>query len=133
MKVVHPGKSGQAVGCDTQRRDRRIARMNIHKNARLTPPGRLLLVQRIEGAGWRLAEAAIAAGVSQRQSYRWLARDRSGGAGGRGERRSAPPRCEAPPGAGPAAGAGGVRRERRWAPRGWRARTPPGLRVAALP
>src|SRR5260370_40040338 len=57
MKVVHPGKSGQAVGCDTQRRDRRIARMNIHKNARLTPSGRLLLVQRIEGAGWRLAEA----------------------------------------------------------------------------
>src|SRR5258708_18323064 len=84
MKVVHPGKSGQAVGCDTQRRDRRIARMNIHKNARLTPPGRLLLVQRIEGAGWRLAEAAIAAGISQRQSYRWLARYRSRGKAARG-------------------------------------------------
>jgi hypothetical protein len=52
MKVVHPGESGQAVGCDTHKRDRRIARMNIHKNARLTPPGRLLLVQRIEGGGW---------------------------------------------------------------------------------
>jgi hypothetical protein len=38
MKVVHPGESGQAVGCDTHRRDWRIARMNIHKNARLTPP-----------------------------------------------------------------------------------------------
>src|SRR5690242_17750646 len=55
MKVVHPGESGQAVGCDTHRRDRRIARMNIHKNARLTPPGRLLLVQRVEGGGWGLA------------------------------------------------------------------------------
>src|SRR5438105_3540064 len=38
VKVVHPGESGQAVGCDTHRHDRRIARMNIHKNARLTPP-----------------------------------------------------------------------------------------------
>ena len=55
VKVVHPGESGQAVGYDTHRHDRRIARMNIHKNARLTPPGRLLLVQRIEGGGWELA------------------------------------------------------------------------------
>jgi len=54
--------------------------MNIHKNARLTPPGRLLLVQRVEGGGWGLAAAAIAAGISERQSYRWLARYRSGGA-----------------------------------------------------
>jgi hypothetical protein len=38
MKVVDPGESGQAVGCDTHRHDRRIARMNIHKNAHLTPP-----------------------------------------------------------------------------------------------
>src|SRR5260370_19056200 len=96
MKVVHPGKSGQAVGCDTHRRDRRIARMNIHKNARLTPPGRLLLVQRIEGAGWRLAEAAIAAGISQRQSYRWLARDRSRGAAALADRRPAPPHLKHP-------------------------------------
>lgn len=81
MKVVHPGEFGQAVGCDTHRRDRRIARMNIHKNARLTPPGRLLLVQRIEGGTCGLTAAAIAAGISQRQSYRWLARYRSGGVG----------------------------------------------------
>src|SRR5947209_14430042 len=51
MKVVHPGESGQAVGCDSHRPSQRIARMNIDKNARLTPPGRLLLVQRIEGGG----------------------------------------------------------------------------------
>src|SRR5712671_3918302 len=94
MKVVHPGKSGQAVGCDTHRRDRRIARMNIHKNARLTPPGRHLLVQRIEGGGWRLAEAALAAGISERQSYRWLARYRSGGASALTDRSSAPQRCQ---------------------------------------
>ena len=54
--------------------------MNIHKNARLTPQGRLLLVRRVEELGWRMAEAAKAAGISQRQGYRWLARYRSGAA-----------------------------------------------------
>ena len=53
--------------------------MNIHKNARLTQQGRHLLVRRIEEFGWRMAEAAKAAGISQRQGYRWLARYRSGG------------------------------------------------------
>jgi hypothetical protein len=47
--------------------------MNIHKNARLTPQGRLLLVKRIEEAGWSVVPAAQAAGISVRQSYRWLA------------------------------------------------------------
>jgi len=54
--------------------------MNIHKNARLTPSGRLLLAQRVEDHGWTVVAAAIAAGISQRQGYRWLARYRSGGA-----------------------------------------------------
>lgn len=31
--------------------------MNVHKNARLTPAGRVLLVERIE-SGWAVAEAA---------------------------------------------------------------------------
>lgn len=68
--------------------------MNIHKNARLTPPGRLLLVQRVEGGGWGLAAAAIAAGISERQSYRWLARYRSGGAAALADRSSAPQCCK---------------------------------------
>lgn len=51
-------------------------------------------MQRIEDAGWRLAEAAIAAGISQRQSYRWLARYRSGGAAALVDRSSAPQRCK---------------------------------------
>jgi len=54
--------------------------MNVHQNARLTPQGRLLLVRRITEEGWRVADAANAAGISVRQSYRWLARYRSGGA-----------------------------------------------------
>jgi hypothetical protein len=90
MKVVRPGEAGQAVGCDAHRHDRRIAGMSIHKNARLTSPGRLLLVQPIEGGGWGLAAAAIAAGISERQSDRWLARYRSGGAAALADRSSAP-------------------------------------------
>ena len=51
--------------------------MNMHKNARLTPSGRVLLVERLE-AGWPASRAAEAAGVSPRTAYRWLARYRSG-------------------------------------------------------
>ena len=68
--------------------------MNIHKNARLTPPGRLLLVQRVDDGGWGLAGAAIAAGISERQSYRWLARYRSDGAAALADRSSAPHCCK---------------------------------------
>ena len=53
--------------------------MNIHQNARLTPQGRLLLVERITEAGWSVVQAAQAAGISVRQSYRWLARYRAEG------------------------------------------------------
>jgi len=65
--------------------------MNVHKNARLTPSGRVLLVQRIE-AGWSMARAAAAGGVSLRTGYRWLGRYR---AGDRQlvDRSSAPRRC----------------------------------------
>ena len=68
--------------------------MNIHKNARLTQQGRHLLVRRIEEFGWRMAEAAKAAGISQRQGYRWLARYRSGGEAEVGDRSSAPRCCK---------------------------------------
>lgn len=52
--------------------------MNLHKNARLTPQGRALLVRRVRGEGWCVAQAAEAAGVSERTAYRWLARDQAG-------------------------------------------------------
>ena len=68
--------------------------MNIHKNARLTPQGRLLLVERITEAGWSVVQAAQAAGISVRQSYRWLARYRAEGAAGLGDRSSAPHHCK---------------------------------------
>jgi transposase len=68
--------------------------MNVHQNARLTPQGRLLLVRRITEEGWRVADAANAAGISVRQSYRWLARYRSGGAAALADRSSAPQGCK---------------------------------------
>lgn len=64
--------------------------MNVHRNARLTPLGRGVMIERIEH-GWPVARAAEAAGVSARTGYCWLARHR------RGERlcdrSSAPRRC----------------------------------------
>jgi transposase InsO family protein len=90
MKVVHPGRPGQAVGCETVSVDREITRMNMHKNARLTPQGRLLLVQRVRNQGWTVEAAAGAAGLSERQAYRWLARYRTGGAAALIDRSSAP-------------------------------------------
>ena len=68
--------------------------MNVHKNARMTVHGRVLLVKRIEEEGWRVSRAAEAAGVSTRTAYKWLARYRSGGEVVLCDRRSAP--CRTP-------------------------------------
>ena len=70
--------------------------MNIHKNARLTPQGRLLMVERIEEAGWTVASAAAAAGLSVRRAYHWLGRYRAGGERMLEDRSSAPARYRAP-------------------------------------
>jgi transposase IS481 family protein len=40
--------------------------MRLHANARLSLKGRELLIDRVEGAGWSLTQAAEAAGVSDR-------------------------------------------------------------------
>jgi transposase InsO family protein len=48
--------------------------MLLHGNARLTPFQRLLLCVRVRDEGWTVAEAAEAAGCSERTAYRWLAR-----------------------------------------------------------
>ena len=64
--------------------------MNIHKNARMTVHGRALLVSRVCDEGWRVADAAHAAGVSERTVYSWLARFRAGGAAALSDRKSTP-------------------------------------------
>lgn len=66
--------------------------MNVHKNARLTPRGRAVLMQRIE-EGWPVKRAAEASGISERATYRWLARHRLGGERRLHDRSSAPRRC----------------------------------------
>src|SRR5690606_26037759 len=68
-------------------------RMNIHENARMTVHGRALLVSRVGDQGWRVVDAAKAAGVSERTAYTWLARHRAGGAAALKDRSSAPGSC----------------------------------------
>ena len=64
--------------------------MELYANARLSVKGRELLVERVEVAGWSLAQAAEAAGVSERTAAKWLARWRSEGLAGLRDRSSAP-------------------------------------------
>ena len=63
--------------------------MKLHANARLSVKGRELLVERI-GAGWSLAAAAEAVGVSERTARKWRDRHRAEGADGLVDRSSAP-------------------------------------------
>jgi transposase InsO family protein len=66
--------------------------MVVHANARLSPNGRRLLVDRIERDGWTVHAAAEAAGISERTARKWLARWRIEGAAGLLDRSSAPKR-----------------------------------------
>jgi transposase InsO family protein len=60
------------------------------RRARLTPFGRLLLVQRVKELGWTAAQAAAAAGVSRATAYKWLARFQEEGAAGLEDRSTRP-------------------------------------------
>ncbi|MGH8913104.1 MAG: leucine zipper domain-containing protein, partial [Acidimicrobiia bacterium] len=62
----------------------------VHRNARLTPNGRLILVQRIVDDGWPVAVAAESMGVSRETAYRWLRRYRVEGSAGLEDRCSRP-------------------------------------------
>src|SRR5260221_12837676 len=54
-------------------------RVKVHRNAKTTPTMRALIVQRIRHEQWPPAEAAAAAGISVRTTYKWLRRHRLGG------------------------------------------------------
>lgn len=60
-----------------------------HRNARLTPAGRMLIVQRIQ-QGWTQAQVAEAQGVSRSTVAKWAKRYREEGENGLKERSSAP-------------------------------------------
>jgi transposase InsO family protein len=64
-----------------------------HRRAKLTPQGRLLLVERVMLLGWMPAQAAEAAGVSRATVYKWLRRYRDEGAAGLEDRPSTARRC----------------------------------------
>ncbi|MFM7064037.1 MAG: IS481 family transposase [Actinomycetes bacterium] len=52
--------------------------MKLHANARMVPHGRALMCRRVREEGWTVAQAAYAAGCSERTCYRWLARHDAG-------------------------------------------------------
>ena len=62
----------------------------MHRNARLTPAGRLMLCQRIE-AGWPVAHAAAAMGISRDRAYVWWRRYQEEGRSARGPLEPAAP------------------------------------------
>lgn len=64
-----------------------------HRRAKLTPQGRLLLVERVVVLGWMPAQAAEAAGVSRATVYKWLRRYRDEGEAGLEDRPSTAHRC----------------------------------------
>jgi transposase InsO family protein len=92
MKVVHPGEDWEAVVATPINCSPEGPWMNIHKNARLTPQGRFLMVRRIEEEGWKVADAAVAAGISKRRAHEWLRRYRAGGEIALDDRSSTPAR-----------------------------------------
>src|SRR3954452_20845000 len=64
--------------------------MKVHANAPLGPKGRLTMVVRVVDEGWSLAEAAAAAGVSDRTCRKWVRRFLAEGEPGLLDRSSAP-------------------------------------------
>lgn len=61
-----------------------------HVNARTTPVGRKLLVERVRGQGWAVAHAAKAMGISRQCAHRWLSRYDQAGLAGLEDRSSRP-------------------------------------------
>lgn len=64
--------------------------MKLHANAPFGPKGRLTMVRRVTEQQWSLAEAAEAAGVSERTACKWVSRYRSEGEAGLWDRSSEP-------------------------------------------
>ena len=64
--------------------------MKVHANAPLGPKGRSTMVLRVLEQGWSRAQAAMAAGVSERTCSKWVGRYRAEGERGLIDRSSAP-------------------------------------------
>lgn len=66
--------------------------MNVHKNAKLTPAGRALLVKRVLFEAWSVREVAFASGVSEPTVRKWVKRYQARGEVGLLDRSSRPRR-----------------------------------------
>ena len=64
--------------------------MKLHANAALGPKGREVMVLRVVEQDWSIAEAALAAGVSDQSCRKWVGRYRAEGPAGLLDRSSAP-------------------------------------------
>jgi transposase InsO family protein/transposase-like protein len=64
--------------------------MKVHANAPLGPKGRLTMVLRVVEQGWSHADAATAAGVSEKTCRKWVSRYLAEGPDGLMDRSSAP-------------------------------------------
>lgn len=65
----------------------------MHRNAKLTPAGRRLLVQRVTTTGWSISRAAAAQGISRTTAHKWLRRHQAEGPAGLVDRSSRPHHC----------------------------------------
>ena len=72
MEVVHPVRSWKVVAA-TLATPARSRRMDVHQNAKTTPHGRRLMIERL-AEGWSVARLAAAAGVTAKTVGKW--RDR---------------------------------------------------------
>lgn len=86
--------------------------MNIHKNARLTPKGRELLIERLN-RGEHPVDVACAMGISVRTVYKWQKRYRDCGSAGLLDRSSKPMHSPARTPAAPEALVVSLRRQKR--------------------
>ena len=90
MEVVHPRTSWEIAAA-------RLAtsiwsqRMDVHQNAKNTPSGRRLMVQRL-AAGWTIKTTAAAFGVTAKTVRKWQARHALQGEAGLVDRTSRPRR-----------------------------------------
>ena len=90
--------------------------MKVHKNAKLTPAGRLELVRRVVEGGERIDAVAQAMRVSGRTAQKWVSRYRQEGQAGLQDRSSRPHRIRAETSAQTLAAMIRLRRERLTAP-----------------
>ena len=87
-------------------------RMDVHKNARLTPAGREIMVRRVVEGGQTPQALSAAVGVCPRTVRKWVRRFRAEGLAGLQDRSSRPHRLRRPTPAATVARIEGLRRQR---------------------